>query len=235
MRLRPLLTVSAAAIVLAAQVPIAHPVSAATCTTQASVCEIGDTGPGGGLVFLTPKSKGNKTGKFFEVAQAKWSPVRTRRPLCEGPVLVPGTQSRIGAGKKNTRMISETPGCESGAAADVLGYEGGGFNDWFLPSSNELNEIWKRLVKPLATKEDLTGPGSNDFLSSTDYPGGSGEYIRFQYMKTGRESSGKRGGIMKYQYSYNYWPVRMFTLPPAPKPKPQDSAKPTPKPDPVFN
>lgn len=209
----------------------ATPSYAANCTTQASPCKVGDVGPGGGVVFLTPDSKGNPTGKYFEVAKPTWSPVRTRKPLCDGPADIAGTKSSIGSGELNTKRISEWPGCESGAAADVMSYAGGGFNDWFLPSSDELNEIWRRIVRPRATKRDWTGSGSNDFISST----AGGSWVQSQYMKTNRPSSGKRGGIMKYDYAYNYWPVRMFSLRPATPSATPVPVTPEPKPNPVFN
>jgi hypothetical protein len=33
---------------------------------------IGDIGPGGGIIFITPSTEGNSTGKYFEAAPFDW-------------------------------------------------------------------------------------------------------------------------------------------------------------------
>ena len=43
------------------------PVKKKSCS-QGGVCKIGDRGPGGGIVFITPETKSNATGKYFEAA-----------------------------------------------------------------------------------------------------------------------------------------------------------------------
>jgi len=43
-----------------------------TVPAPAPSLKVGDTGPGGGIVFLTPSSEGNLTGKYFEAAPVTW-------------------------------------------------------------------------------------------------------------------------------------------------------------------
>ena len=43
-----------------------------TSPEPAPTLKVGDTGPGGGIVFLTPNSEGNLTGKYFEAAPVTW-------------------------------------------------------------------------------------------------------------------------------------------------------------------
>jgi len=43
-----------------------------TVPVPAPTLKVGDIGPGGGIVFLTPDSEGNLTGKYFEAAPATW-------------------------------------------------------------------------------------------------------------------------------------------------------------------
>jgi len=43
-----------------------------TVPAPAPTLKVGDIGPGGGIVFLTPASEGNLTGKYFEAAPATW-------------------------------------------------------------------------------------------------------------------------------------------------------------------
>lgn len=43
-----------------------------TVPVPAPTLKVGDIGPGGGIVFLTPDSDGNLTGKYFEAAPVTW-------------------------------------------------------------------------------------------------------------------------------------------------------------------
>ncbi len=53
----------------------------------------------------------------------------------------------IGTGKANTELIIAAQGpTETNYAAGLArAYRGGGYSDWFLPSKDELNEIFKRI------------------------------------------------------------------------------------------
>ena len=55
------------------------------------------------------------------------------------------TKTRIGSGKSNTRKIVLSQG-DSGfyAARRCWHYKGSGYTDWFLPSKDELNELYKQ-------------------------------------------------------------------------------------------
>ena len=55
---------------------------------------------------------------------------------------ITGTESAIGAGKANTAAILAIDG-NAPAALACKNYDGGGMNDWFLPSRGELNEMYK--------------------------------------------------------------------------------------------
>jgi hypothetical protein len=118
-----------------------------TCATGGT-CAIGDIGPGGGIVFITPSTVGGN-GRFFEAAPANWAgvdDVSTAGKFCIGStnqdaIDRPGTQSGIGWGETNT-TIFETH-CTGGAVKLVGDYAGGGFTNWFIPSSSELTELAK--------------------------------------------------------------------------------------------
>ncbi|MCX6433176.1 MAG: hypothetical protein NTX29_10445, partial [Actinobacteria bacterium] len=103
---------------------------------------IGDTGPGGGIVFYDAGSP-QPWGRYLEAAlteerggsrdkQAYWC--RFYRDV--------GTSTGIGAGAANTRAMLAA--CSSGAATTVSGYRGGGMADWFLPSKDELNALFEQ-------------------------------------------------------------------------------------------
>jgi hypothetical protein len=59
--------------------------------------------------------------------------------------LIAGTfGTAIGTGETNTNaMLAGSPAaCTTGAAVSARAYTGGGKNDWFLPSKDELNELY---------------------------------------------------------------------------------------------
>jgi hypothetical protein len=118
-----------------------------TCATGGT-CVVGDIGPGGGIVFITPSTVGGN-GRFFEVAPANWAgvdDVSTAGKFCIGStnqdaIDRPGTQSGIGWGETNTTIFEAH--CTGGAVKLVGDYAGGGFTNWFIPSSSELTELAK--------------------------------------------------------------------------------------------
>jgi hypothetical protein len=107
-----------------------------------SVITVGMLGPAGGIVFY---DKGNVSDgwRFLEAA-----PAETEFTAQWGGQNVTGTSTAVGSGKRNTQLIVEqlkTLG-ESGKAAQVCANLNiGGFNDWFLPSKDELNLMYRNL------------------------------------------------------------------------------------------
>ena len=105
--------------------------------------KVGDTGPGGGIVFYEAGSV-QPWGRYLEAAPAGWSGVDDPMDVwCDDSSLeVAGTETTIGAGAANTKLI--TAACGSGAANTVRDYDGGGKTDWFLPSKDELNALYEQ-------------------------------------------------------------------------------------------
>jgi hypothetical protein len=102
--------------------------------------KIGDTGPGGGIVFY---DKGNTSGgwRYLEVSKDDLGKVIWgNNRLGMGSDGITG----VGTGKQNTQFIAKS----GGMAAMLCGaYQGEGFSDWFLPSKDELNLIYINLVR----------------------------------------------------------------------------------------
>jgi TolB-like protein len=132
---------------------------------------IGDTGPAGGLIFYDKKN--NSDGwRYLEAApmqaefQAVWSVRNTK---------VDGTQEQIGDGKQNTQLIvekfSQTPGEWDTAAqkADDLVFNK--FDDWFLPSRAELDQMYGNLKR-----KNLGNFKNEKYWSSTDVNINSNSY-----------------------------------------------------------
>ena len=102
---------------------------------------VGQTGPGGGIVFF---DKGNANGgwQYLESATSDqstalvWGCVETT---------VPGTQLTVGSGAANTSLIVATCIDANFAAKLCNDLTLGGQSDWFLPSRAELYLMWKNL------------------------------------------------------------------------------------------
>ncbi|MBA7515592.1 hypothetical protein ES705_07634 [subsurface metagenome] len=74
-----------------------------------------------------------------------------------------GTLTTIGSGSVNTDLIIERNGGDSTYAAGLArAYNGGGYTDWFLPSKDELNELW-------VNRELVGGFTNGTYWSSSEY------------------------------------------------------------------
>ena len=177
-----------------------------TCA-NGGVCAVGDTGPGGGKIFLTPSTTGNSTGKYFEAAPTSWSggadPTVNWCNITNGAVGASAQGTTIGSGQGNSTAIGSY--CSSGAAVTARAYRGGGFSDWFLPSEDELKALQ-------VVKETIGGFASATYWSSTEIASGrSGAFAGPTqeaypvYFPTG-------GSNLWYKsQSYHVRPVRMFS------------------------
>ena len=141
--------------------------SIAVIADTARTYGIGDIGPAGGRVFITPSTPGNTTGNYFEVAPSNWSGTELGDQM--GPNFVAnnkqvawscpdyqstslaGTLTAIGTGQANTRLINERCASYSGAAMfatrEAVNYRGGNRSDWFVPSKDELYRILIEIEK----------------------------------------------------------------------------------------
>jgi len=119
----------------------------AQTTPAVRTYRVGETGPAGGIIFY---DKGNNSSgwRYLEAAPyeaefiAKWSIMNT---------FVLNTQSAIGNGKSNVQIILDvfqrTAGEWDTAAQICNDLVFNGFNDWFLPSIDELNQMYGQLKR----------------------------------------------------------------------------------------
>ncbi len=70
----------------------------------------------------------------------------------------------LGMGSNNTEIIYQNCGTSGNAEAICKSYSGGGFHDWYLPSKDELNELYINRVA-------IGGFASNNYWSSSEYNG----------------------------------------------------------------
>jgi len=131
---------------------------------------IGDTGPAGGHIFYD-KGSYSDGWRYLEAApvypkwkEKKWGSYETE---------MGGTETGIGTGKSNTTKIVTwlNSHSEKGKAAqlcDALVVENNGvtYSDWFLPSKDELNLMYKNLR--VVSGRGLGG-SANTYWSSSEY------------------------------------------------------------------
>jgi TolB-like protein len=158
----------------AAQAPAATaepavPVVVAAAPAPATY-NIGDKGPAAGIVFYDK-------GAFFDgwqYLEAAPRDVGSGAPWSAHSVRVDGTSTAAGSGKRNTELIVNTlqESGGSAAAAQVASYYSqGGYSDWFLPSRDELDFMYKNLKQ-----KNLGGFSSGWYWSSS-----AGEYSQWSW------------------------------------------------------
>jgi hypothetical protein len=112
--------------------------------TPAKLYAIGDTGPSGvGIVFYI-------TDGGLHGLEAAPSDQSTSQVWIEGgstqTTLNGNTLTAIGTGLANSNAIIAQPEHTGSAAKLCRDYTGGGKTDWFLPSLDELNELYTQRV-----------------------------------------------------------------------------------------
>jgi serine/threonine protein kinase len=126
------------------QTKISENINAIKCA-DGGTCKVGDIGPGGGQVFYVADEK-KWWGQYMEatyedLGYSFW---------CSRLEEVPGSQTRkagIGQGKSNTDSIvnfCEGQSAASKAVQHVSDFNGIRYDDWFLPSKNELLALYKQ-------------------------------------------------------------------------------------------
>lgn len=178
-----------------------------TLSPNVSSYVIGDTGPAGGKIFITPSTSGNTTGKYFEVAPIAGEVIRTWATdtdpgvgLGNASITVVGADGTgIGTGQQNTADIVAQAGNVAATSAAVYcdQYSYGGFSDWFLPSKDELNELYVQ-------RNIVGGLQVSYYSTSSEY---SNEAFWFQSFIDGNPNTPYKNN------AYYVRPVRSFVAP----------------------
>jgi len=178
-----------------------------SCALRGS-CSVGDTGPGGGIVFYDAGST-LSWGRYLEAAPSNWSggaDSSTVAAFCliDGVVqtIVTGySDNTYGGGRTNTDSFVNTAGCNGGAVFLAKSYGGGGKSDWYLPNGTELDKMWAQRTA----------------ISMTDVAGlwgywGSNEASVEGYMGSLVTANGAVGATVKNEASKNMTrPIRTIT------------------------
>jgi hypothetical protein len=144
---------------------------AGDCITE-DICALGDTGPGGGMVFYVGAAftmtgaTCNTSCNYLEWAPVSWASTQSQNAsfpepgtattdagttLMPGNLLV-GTSTAFGTGLNNTSLLANAVGSgtsTNNAAKAVLLYAGNDSSagQWFLPSKDELVVLYNSAVK----------------------------------------------------------------------------------------
>jgi len=163
-----------------------RPTQASNTSAPASniekVYKIGDLGPAGGIVFYDKGSFSNGW-RYLEAA-----PVETEFRAVWGVKgrNVTGTSAAIGTGKRNTQLIVDVlnnRGEKDRAAQLCANLNFDGYKDWFMPSKDELDLMYKNL------KQKGLGGFSNNYYWSS--------YSGDDWALHQNFTDGKQGGINK--------------------------------------
>ncbi|MCL1865590.1 MAG: DUF1566 domain-containing protein [Spirochaetes bacterium] len=126
--------------------------------------KIGDKGPGGGMIFYHDPDGFIMTDTsercYYLEAAPKDIPTSLEWALTgHESAQISETEVYIGTGRKNTARILEKIDTFAPAAEACRDYSSGGKNDWFLPSIDELHELYE--------KKDLVDNLSNGYYWSS--------------------------------------------------------------------
>ena len=116
----------------------AYSTASAAIIFEVPLYAVGNAGPGGGTVFYVDMARpaGSRYWEFgSQLGTAEWG--------CIGTTIPGATGTAIGTGAVNTAAI--IAGCATlGTAARVaFASAAGGLHDWFLPSTDEINQLCK--------------------------------------------------------------------------------------------
>jgi len=137
----------------------------ANCISSKCSYQIGDTGPGGGIIFFVDYTNQYPTVDYLEAAPRGWGngitvnqgfltgettgtpTVDPQMTWCSSHFDLLGMDgwnaSAVGAGVTNTAIANKT--CSGGAVQAVADYSGGSKTDWFLPSVGEAMLMYTNL------------------------------------------------------------------------------------------
>lgn len=197
-----------------------------TLTVSVAVYTVGNTGPGGGIVFYVTDTAfacgptRTATCKHLEVAPSDWNPGGDPTKLWA--VAAQGTNDlaaianennttdpynyplAIGLGYLNSVAIVLQGNDTTTAAGAARAYAGGSKNDWYLPTTTELNQLcqWAHGVTPAISTPcsggslgsptfgaESAGLRANFYWSSSE---AGSEYAHIQGFEGGHQSNGPK-------------------------------------------
>jgi hypothetical protein len=156
-----------------------------------SYYQIGDRGPAGGFVFyVTDGGLHGLEAAPVDQTSSAWG--------CDGDDVSGAAYTDIGTGAQNTEAIVSF-GCTVGspdAALAATGYELNGYDDWFLPSKDELNMMYHELA-------DTDNNETNSGVGDDGNPGGFASNYYWSSSQNYSYDAWIQDFDDGYQYDYN--------------------------------
>jgi hypothetical protein len=164
--------------------------------------KIGDIGPGGGKIFYYSEAgfimtDNNQLCHYLEVAPSDIGSTLAWQPSY-GYTDVAGTEKSIGTGRKNTTLIrtNHQSSNEDFAAKACNNYRGpNNLTDWFLPSLEELKQLYTNRISTNKPSISVHYWSSSQLMFN---------YVYIIYSYDGQESNDFKNTLNKV------WPVRAF-------------------------
>ena len=168
--------------------------------------QVGDFYQGGVIFYLFVDGEtgyvAGETHGLIAAVQDQSSGIRFYNGIS---VTTGATGTAIGTGATNTTtIINVQDATETSYAAGLArAYTGGGYNDWFLPSKDELNEMYtnRATINTTAASNSGSDFGNSSYWSSTesDY-----DTARNHNFNNGSQNTGNK------RFTYNVRAVRAF-------------------------
>ncbi|HEV8506329.1 MAG TPA: Ig-like domain-containing protein [Chitinophagaceae bacterium] len=119
-----------------------------TANAEKKSLKIGDETDGGTVFYLDNTGEHGLVCADVDQGIAPWdlTPFDPSNYQAYAPALVGSSGTSVGTGSSNTATILSTLGGGSYAASLCSNYNGGGFNDWSLPSIDELALMYQNLA-----------------------------------------------------------------------------------------
>jgi hypothetical protein len=208
---------------------------------EGGICIPGDRGPGGGFVyyvsanyFTSTGSACNTTCKYLEVAPSGWNggsdvtkkwatgTSSTGNAVTDitgiaNDSSANNSSAKVGYGYRNTLAIINMGNDSTTVGGEIFAYRGGSKDDWYLPTTAELNLLcqWARGVAP-----SVTTACSGGTLNSPIYGAGAAGFVILQNYFSSSEHvntnvwsqsfyDGAQSSTAKLNLR-NYRPVRAF-------------------------
>jgi len=142
--------------------------SSSVSATTTREYNVGDTGPGNGKIFYKSTAGFTMTGSSqicYYLEAAPYDIATTQRWLVSGGSNAEiATGTGIGAGRNNTTLIINA--IDSPAARACRDYSSGGMTDWFLPSRDELNQMYQN-------RNVIGNMGTGEYWTSSQFIAGA--------------------------------------------------------------
>lgn len=138
-----------------------------THSNQISSTNVGKTGLAGGYIFYD-KGYYSDGWRYLEAAP-KTTEWRNIKWDSSSPTWIKGTETGVGTGQSNTTKIIDIQGKGHTYAAQLCdALDCGGYSDWFLPSKDELCEMYATLVVA-GVGGFASNPDDSDYWSSSEH------------------------------------------------------------------